>query len=65
MTETKNLDIEAIQRKIKTESAFVERLEAEVGRVIVGQRTMVQRLLIGCWPMATCSWRVSRGWPRR
>ncbi|MDX1646568.1 MAG: AAA family ATPase [Longimicrobiales bacterium] len=47
MTETKNLDIEAIQRKIKEESAFVDRLQAEVGRVIVGQKTMVQRLLIG------------------
>ena len=47
MTETKGLDIEAIQQKIQQESAFVERLQTEVARVIVGQKTMVQRLLIG------------------
>jgi len=47
MTETSTLDIEAIQEKIRRESAFVDRLETEVGRVIVGQKTMVRRLLIG------------------
>jgi MoxR-like ATPase len=46
-TETKSLDIEVIQGKIREESAFVERLLAEVGRVIVGQKTMVERLLVG------------------
>jgi MoxR-like ATPase len=46
-TEAKSLDIEVIQGKIRQESAFVERLLAEVGRVIVGQKTMVERLLIG------------------
>jgi MoxR-like ATPase len=49
-TETKpakSLDIEVIQQKIRQESAFVERLLAEVGNVIVGQKTMVERLLIG------------------
>ncbi len=40
-------DIEVIQERIKQESAFVERLVSEVGRVIVGQRSMVERLLIG------------------
>jgi len=40
-------DIEVIQAKIKQESAFVERLTEEVGRVIVGQKYMVERLLIG------------------
>lgn len=40
-------DIEAIQEKIRQESAFVERLVDEVGRVIVGQKYMVERLLIG------------------
>jgi MoxR-like ATPase len=45
--QSKSLDIEVIQQKIRQESAFVERLLAEVGRVIVGQRTMVERLLIG------------------
>ena len=47
MIETKSLDIEVIQQKIRQESAFVERLLGEVGRVIVGQRTMVERLLVG------------------
>ena len=46
-THTKTLDIEVIQQKIRQESAFVERLQAEVGNVIVGQKTMVERLLIG------------------
>ena len=40
-------DIEAIQEKIHIESAFVGRLLDEVGRVIVGQRYMIERLLIG------------------
>ena len=47
MTTTMSHDIEAIQEKIQQESAFVERLVNEVGRVIVGQRYMVERLLIG------------------
>lgn len=47
MTETNTLDIEVIQQKIQQESEFVERLLSEVGRVIVGQKTMIQRLLIG------------------
>ncbi len=47
MTESKTLDMEVIQHKIQQESGFVDRLLAEVGRVIVGQKTMVERLLIG------------------
>jgi MoxR-like ATPase len=46
-TPTKSLDIEVIQQKIRQESAFVERLLVEVGHVIVGQKTMVERLLVG------------------
>jgi len=42
-----NQDIEVIQEKIQQESAFVGRLVDEVGRVIVGQKYMVERLLIG------------------
>ncbi len=45
-TAAPSLDIELIQRKIRQESAFVARLLDEVGRVIVGQKTMVERLLI-------------------
>ncbi len=40
-------DIEAIQQRIHAESTFVERLLDAVGRVIVGQRTMIERLLVG------------------
>ncbi len=42
-----NVDIEAIHEKIQRESVFVEKLTTEIGRVIVGQESMVQRLLIG------------------
>jgi MoxR-like ATPase len=47
MTDTQSLDIEIIQEKIQRESAFVERLLTEMSRVIVGQKVMVERLLIG------------------
>jgi len=40
-------NIEAIHQKIQKESAFVETLTKEVGKVIVGQKTMIERLLIG------------------
>ena len=42
-----NKDIEAIHKKIQEESKFVEKLTEEVGKVIVGQKYMVERLLIG------------------
>ncbi len=42
-----NRDIEVIQARIQETSAFVDRLFEEVGKVVVGQKTMVERLLIG------------------
>jgi MoxR-like ATPase len=42
-----NPEIEAINQMVKEESAFVERLVSEIGKVIVGQRYMIERLLIG------------------
>ena len=42
-----NRDIEVIQARIQEASGFVDRLLGEVGRVIVGQKTMVERLLVG------------------
>ncbi len=42
-----NRDIEVIQAKIREASGFVDRLLDEVGRVIVGQKAMVERLLVG------------------
>ncbi len=41
------LDIKAINEKIKKESAFVDVLLLEMGKVIVGQKYMVERLLVG------------------
>ncbi len=39
--------IEAIHKKIQKESVFVDKITEEVGKVIVGQKYMVERLLIG------------------
>ena len=41
------MDIKTINEMIKKESAFVEILTGEVGKIIVGQRHMIDRLLIG------------------
>ncbi|WP_114490950.1 AAA family ATPase [Candidatus Ulvibacter alkanivorans] len=41
------LDIGALNEKIEKESAFVEILSLEINKVIVGQKHMVERLLIG------------------
>lgn len=40
-------DIKALNEKIKQESAFVDMLNLELDKVIVGQRKMLERLLIG------------------
>jgi len=41
------LDIAELNEKIKNESAFVDLLMAEIGKVIVGQKEMVERLVVG------------------
>ncbi len=41
------MDISALNEKIKEESAFVDLLMNEIGKVIVGQKAMIERLLIG------------------
>ncbi len=40
-------DLAVVNERIAKESAFVEELVTEIGRVVVGQRYMVERLLIG------------------
>lgn len=40
-------DIKALNEKIKQESAFVDMLNMELDKVIVGQKQMLERLLIG------------------
>ena len=48
MEQTSNqVDIGAINEKIERESAFVNILTMEINKVIVGQKSMVERLLIG------------------
>ena len=42
-----SVDIKAINEKIEKESAFVDLLMMEMNKVIVGQKHMVERLLIG------------------
>lgn len=44
---SETIDIKAINEKIEKESAFVELLTLEMNKVIVGQKHMVERLLIG------------------
>ena len=43
----KPVDIKAINEKIEKESAFVDLLTLEINKVIIGQKEMVERLLIG------------------
>lgn len=42
-----NIDIKEINEKIEKESAFIDLLTFELNKVIIGQKTMVERLLIG------------------
>jgi len=46
-TQNANVDIRAINEKIERESAFVDLLQLEMNKVIVGQKHMLERLLIG------------------
>ena len=41
------IDIQSINEKIEKESAFVDLLTLEMNKVIVGQKQMIERLLIG------------------
>ena len=42
-----SVDIEALNQQIFQDSAFLEKLDLEASRVIVGQKYMLQRLLLG------------------
>jgi len=42
-----NVDIQAISEKVQKESLFVEKITGEIAKVIVGQKYMIERLLIG------------------
>jgi MoxR-like ATPase len=45
--QNKGVDIRTLNEKIERESAFIDLLSAEINKVIIGQKTMVDRLLIG------------------
>ncbi len=47
MEESRTIDIKSINEKIEKESAFVDLLTLEMNKVIVGQKHMIERLLIG------------------
>ena len=47
MEETKTVDISAVNEKIAEESAFIDLLIREMDKAIIGQRHMIERLLIG------------------
>jgi MoxR-like ATPase len=46
-TATNTVDIKALNERIEKESAFVELVQQEMGKVIVGQNEMVESLLLG------------------
>ena len=46
-TTNKAVDIKGINEKIERESAFVDLLTLEINKLIIGQKEMVERLLIG------------------
>jgi MoxR-like ATPase len=41
------LDIAALNEKIKQESAFIDMLFNEIGKVIIGQKAIIERLVVG------------------
>ena len=59
------MDVRVINELVQQQSAFVEKLIAEVGKVIVGQKAMVERILIGLLTGGTSCSRACPGWPRR
>ena len=47
MKETKNINIAELNKKIESDSAFIDLLGLEINKVIIGQKHMLERLLIG------------------
>ena len=42
-----NIDIQELNKKIHNESSFIDLLNLEMNKVIIGQKKMTERLLIG------------------
>ena len=49
--------IKEINEIIEKESAFIDLLLIEINKVIVGQKHMIERLLIGLWVKVTFYWK--------
>ncbi len=47
MSENVSIDIRALNEKIESQSAFIDILTMEIGKVIVGQKHLVESLIIG------------------
>ena len=47
MKETKNINIAELNKQIESDSAFIDLLGLEINKVIIGQKHMLERLLIG------------------
>ena len=47
MEENQSMDIQAINERIAADSAFIDLLLSEINKAVVGQKHMVERLLIG------------------
>ncbi|MDB5103039.1 MAG: ATPase associated with various cellular 3 [Fibrobacteres bacterium] len=47
MNSATKVDIQAITDKVKREGAFIQRILDEVGRSVIGQKNMLEKLLIG------------------
>lgn len=45
--EDENMDIQELNRRIEQESAFVDVINTEISKAIIGQKTMIERLIIG------------------
>ncbi|MDZ7806461.1 MAG: AAA family ATPase [Gracilimonas sp.] len=41
------VDMEALTKKIEKDSAFIEDIRGELNKVIIGQKYMIDRLLVG------------------
>ena len=62
MAET--IDIRELNERIERQSAFITNLTAGMDQVIVGQKHLVESLLIGCFPTDMYYWKVCRAWRR-
>ena len=64
MNYMESVNIKELNERIQQESAFVDLLSLEMGKVIVGQKHLVENLMIAMQPTATSSSRACRVWPR-